>query len=122
MAKDIVFARRKSPDSRDCNYLLKRLLAPAGAPLPISKTWAIANKNLDQGDTGTCVGHGWANFLRCAPTQTSATTQTAFKIYDAAILLDEWTDNDHDTDRQMGTSVRAGAEAVSDMHRLKSYV
>ena len=123
MAKTGAFGRRVSKDERDKQYLMRRLLQPATeVVLPTRKTWAIAAKNLDQGDFGTCVGNGWANFLRCAPIQTTADESMALKIYDAAITLDEWTDNDNDTDRQMGTSVRAGAEAVTNMGRLKSYL
>jgi hypothetical protein len=39
-----------------------------------------------------------------------------------ATQLDEWEDNNNDTDRQLGTSVRAGAEAVLKLGRLKSYL
>lgn len=117
------FGRRVSKDERDKQYLMSRLLPPAAkVVLPTRKTWSIKAANLDQGQTGTCVGNGWANFLRCAPIQTSATEATALQIYDAAILLDEWTDNDNDVARQEGTSVRAGAQAVTNMGRLKSYV
>jgi len=45
-----------------------------------------------------------------------------WEIYDKAIAIDEWTDNDNDTDRQMGTSIRAGADAVMGLDRLKSYL
>ena len=123
MAKAPSFGRRVSKDERDKGYLMSRLLpSPAKVVLPTSKTWRIASKNLDQGPYGTCVGNAWTNFLRCAPIQTTADESMALKIYDAAILLDEWTDNDNDTDRQMGTSVRGGAMAVTNMGRLKSYV
>jgi len=115
--------RRYSPNDQDKGFLMRRKLLPAGVTLPTSKTWAIKAAALDQGDTGTCVGHAWANFLRAAPIQTNKDIdQLRWDIYDKAILLDEWTDNDQDTDRQMGTSVRAGAEAVMGMHRLKSYL
>jgi len=123
MAKAPSFGRRVSKDERDKGFLMRRLLpSPAKVVLPTSKTWKIAARNLDQGNEGICVGAGWANFLRCAPIQTTATIQTAEQIYDKAILLDEWPDNDTDVDRQLGTSVRAGAEAVMGMGRLKSYV
>jgi len=112
--------RRFSPDERDKGYQMARLLPRV--VMPTSKTWRIAGANLDQGDTGTCVGNAWTNFLRSAPIQTSATEQMAFNIYDLAIKLDEWTDNDEDFERQMGTSVRAGAQAVMSMSRLKSYI
>jgi hypothetical protein len=119
---DINFGRRQSKDERDKNYMMKRLLAPAGTVLPTSKKWPIASKNLDQGNFGTCVGNAWTNFLRCAPIQSTADESMALKIYDSAILLDEWTDNDQDAARQMGTSVRGGAMAVAGMKRLASYL
>lgn len=115
--------RRYSPDERDLNFMLARRLAPAGTPLPSRKTWAIKAASLDQKATGSCVGHAWANFLRCAPIKTNAgIDQLRWDIYDWATKNDEWTDNDNDVDRQFGTSIRAGAEAVVHMGRMKSYL
>ena len=70
------------------------------------------------------MGMAWANFLRCAPIRSTAgiNEEYAYKIYDHAISIDEWDDNDSDSEREMGTSVRAGAEAVLKFGRLKSYV
>lgn len=116
------FGRRFSPDDRDRKYLMRRRLAAPGTPLPSRKTWRISPTALDQGSTGTCVGQAWHNFLRCAPIQTVKKAPPAFDIYDHAIGIDEWSDNDTDTARQFGTSVRAGAEAVTAKGRLKSYV
>jgi hypothetical protein len=76
----------------------------------VDKTWAFFSKPLDQGNTGTCVGHGWKHRLMAAPMVRKAGDKpSAFDIYDAAIKVDEWTDNDNDTDRQMGTSACARA-------------
>lgn len=123
MAKqEINFGRRFKPDARDKGFMMARLLK-AVPVLSVSKTWRISAKALDQGDTGTCVAQAWANFLRAAPIQTAAgIDQLRWDIYDKAILLDEWPDNDADTERQLGTTVRGGAEAVRGMGRLKSYV
>jgi hypothetical protein len=95
----------------------------------VRKTWSINAKALDQGDTGTCVGHAWRNFLRCAPIQTEKAGPSQFDIYRSAVLKDSWSDNDDeaqlpdgDPGLDFGTSVRAGAEAVTDFGRLKSYV
>lgn len=123
--KNYGLGRKHSPDERDKNFLMRRLLPPAAeVELPTRKTWAITPKNLDQGSTGTCVGMSWANFLRCAPIQSKAgvNEEYAFKIYDEAIKIDEWSDNDVDPERQFGSSVRAGAEAVLKFGRLKSYL
>ena len=65
------FGRRYAPDDRDRSYLMRRMLAaPSAVALPTRKTWGIAKTALDQGETGTCVGHAWRNFLRCAPIRT----------------------------------------------------
>lgn len=124
------FGRRFSPDARDRGYLLRRKLRAPGTPLPIRKTWRIAPTALDQGDTGTCVGHAWTNFLRCAPIQTAKNAdQMRWDLYRAAVAIDEWSGNDNeaslpdgDSGLDDGTSIRAGAEAVVKTGRLKSYV
>ena len=105
---------------------------PAGArrlTLATRKTWRINSTALDQGDTGTCVGHAWRNFLRCAPLQTEKRGPSPFDIYRGCVLKDAWPDNDDesrlpDGDPRMdsGTSVRAGAQTVTDFGRLSSYV
>lgn len=46
---------------------------------------------------------------------------SAFEIYDAAIKADEFSDNDNDTARQMGTSVRAGAKVLQGLGLLTEY-
>lgn len=122
------FGRKPSPDIRDNQFLMRRLLVAAGDLRPVTKTWSIAPRSLDQGNTGTCVGHAWKNFLRCAPMQTE-TGPSPFDIYRAAVLLDSWVANDNeailpDGDPLLddGTSIRAGAEAMMQTTRLKSYV
>ena len=65
------FGRRYAPDDRDRNFLMRRMLADARSlTLPPRKTWSISSTALNQGNTGTCVGHAWRNFLRCAPIRT----------------------------------------------------
>jgi hypothetical protein len=124
------FGRRFEVDDRDRNFLMRRMLPDARAlTLPVRKTWSINAKALDQGDTGTCVGHAWRNFLRCAPIKTEKAGPSPFDIYRAAVLKDSWSENDEeaqlpdgDPGLDFGTSVRAGAEAVTDFGHLKSYV
>ena len=123
MINQMKFGRRLSKDENDLKFMMTRKLGKPGLPLPTRKTWPIKAAALDQGNTGTCVAHAWCNFLRAAPIQTNkGIDELRWVIYDKAILLDEWTDNDLDVDRQMGTSVRAGADAVMGMNRLKSYL
>jgi hypothetical protein len=98
-----------------------------GVTAPVVKRanhlWSFFDKPLDQGDTGTCVGHGWKGWLATAPIIQSdiGKPPSPFDIYDAAIQVDEWPDNDHDTERQMGTSVRAGAKVLQARGFLKEY-
>ena len=124
------FGRRFAPDDRDRNFLMRRMLPDARRlALPTRKTWRINSSALHQRDTGTCVGHAWRNFLRCAPLRTEKDGPSAFDIYRSAILKDPWSSNDqgktlpdYDVGLEFGTTVRAGAEALTEFGRLKSYV
>lgn len=124
------FGRRFEQDDRDRNFLMRRMLPDARRlTLPVRKAWSINAKALDQGLTGTCVGHAWRNFLRCAPIRTEKGGPSAFDIYRSAVLKDSWAGNDNesqlpdgDPGLDFGTSVRAGAEAVTSFGHLKSYV
>jgi hypothetical protein len=124
------FGRRFVPDDRDRNFLMRRMLPDVRRlALATRKTWGIHRTALDQGDTGTCVGHAWRNFLRCAPVRTEKSGPSAFDVYRASVLKDTWPSNDDesrlpdgDPGLDFGTSVRAGAQAVTDFGRLKSYV
>src|SRR5688572_11619582 len=75
---------------RDEEFLMRRRLGAAGKPLPTRKTWALRSAALNQGDTGTCVGHAWRNFLRCAPVMMEKTGPSAYDIYRTAVPLDDW--------------------------------
>ena len=124
------FGRIAPPDrDKDEMYLMRRALAAPGTALPIRKTWSINGRSLNQGQTGTCVGHAWRNFLRCAPLETEKSGPSPFDIYRSAVTLDEWSGNDDEEDLpdgdpglDDGTSVRAGAKAVTEFKRLKSYL
>ena len=124
------FGRRFDADVRDRNFLMRRLLPDAReVALPVRKTWRIGSTALNQGNTGTCVGHAWRNFLRCEPIRTETGGPSAFDIYRAAVLKDPWADNDNeaklpdgDPKLDSGTTVRAAADAVTGLGLLKSYV
>lgn len=113
--------RIAAPDERD---KLHPMRAPVSAPLPESKFWATGDV-LDQGSTGTCVGHAWAGWLMASPMRTK-TGPSAYQIYRECILLDEWNSNDSevglsDAELQSGTSVRAGAKAVEARGHIQEY-
>ncbi len=124
------FGRRYAADDRDRNFLMRRMLPDVRRlTLATRKTWSINSKALDQGDTGTCVGHAWRNFLRCSPIRTEKGGPSAFDVYRSAVLKDPWATNDKeaklpdgDDGLAYGTTVRAGAKALTDFGRLKSYV
>jgi len=88
-----------------------------------SNLWPFFDTPLNQGETGTCVGHGWKGWLSTAPIIQSDVEDAPhpFDIYDQATQVDEWSDNDHDVQRQFGTSVRAGAKVLQSMGFLKEY-
>lgn len=118
--------RRLSIDARDQQFLLRRKLAPAGTVMPTIRTWAIGTKSLNQGNTGSCVGHAWRNFLRSAPIKIGP---SAWDIYRGCVQIDQWADNDDeatlsdgDPGLDTGTSVRAGAQVVTNAGLLKSYL
>lgn len=119
--------RRYHKDKRDHKHLLHHHLT--ATKLPTNKLWPMSATHLDQGNSGTCVGHGWCNFLRCEPIRSRYGEHMAFDIYRAAVLLDPWKDNDGEADLpdfstglQAGTTVRAGAKAVAAMSKLQTYV
>lgn len=99
--------RLPSPDDRDKRFPLR---AEIPKNLTGYKYWWDSGAWLDQGQTGTCVGHGWAHWVEDSPL-TPYGTIDPFQIYRDACLLDVWTDND-DQDLSWGTSVRAGAKAL----------
>jgi hypothetical protein len=125
--------RRYAPDHRDLAY--------AAAPiLPTSSTrtfryWQTsAEKRLDQGQTESCVGHGWSHFLVTAPLtpgysrlmlrvpagwphRTTGVNPFAGTVYDRAQQIDEW----GDTPPEGGTSVRAGAKALQEIGCISDY-
>lgn len=126
---NLKLGRRHHPDPRDRDpkYLLENHL-DAAVPVPTKKLWSISSAHLDQGNTGTCVGHGMRNFLRCAPIKTTAKSPSAFDIYRSAVLLDPWSDNDDeanlpdgDPGLDTGTTVRAGAKALAQRGWLNTY-
>ena len=67
----------------------------------------------DQGTTPHCVGYAWAHWLHAAPFKQFLEPTG---IYSLAQLLDEWQGTNYD-----GTSVRAGAKALSALGLIGRY-
>lgn len=122
------FGRLVALDARDKQYPMRLLLDPLRAQffpqgLPPGTRHYRSGPVLDQGMTGTCVGHGWAGWSQGAPLMIKPSPEMQpMALYDEFILNDEWTDNDVDPDRQFGTSVRAGAKVLKAMGHIANYL
>lgn len=103
-------------DERDHDYPIEaeKLTRQEGR-----KYWWMNGAWYDQGNTGTCVGHGWAHEIEDGPVRHPDDQVDPFRIYDRATQLDEWPEND--LDRQAGTSVRAGAKAAAELGYIGEY-
>lgn len=83
---------------------------------PKSYTWACPTW-LDQGQEGACVGFSWSHELAGKPKPVAGITNTsARKLYKLAQTLDEWPGENYS-----GTSVLAGAKAVSSQGFMSEY-
>lgn len=113
-----------TPDPNDQKFMMARTLTPS----PVTKKlWALRKPVLDQGNTGTCVAHGWTNFLRASPMRTTKGIDKPYDLYRKIVVVDEYPTNDFeatapDDQLQSGTSVRAGAKVVTTEGRLASYL
>lgn len=108
--------RLYSPDERD--YPMRMALAIAGSKR-VSRHWTT-HQVFNQGQTNSCVGYAWKQFLLTTPLKTDA-GPSGLDIYDCARLRDEWPNNDAAA-ADLGTTVRAGASCLTSFGRLKSYV
>jgi len=106
--------RLYAPDPRDQYHLMATVLAEE-QPLLRSvsyRSWHV----LDQGQTPSCVGHGWRAWLDGAPVMDKS-GPTALNIYYEAQKVDEWPGEGYE-----GTSVRAGAKVLFDLKYINEYV
>jgi len=85
-----------------------------------TKIWPMFSRHLNQGGEGTCVGHYWRHQLTGTPRPFRNPLPSAVEIYDAACLLDPWPENDA-PDRQFGTAIRAGGQALRAMGLIEAY-
>lgn len=114
--------RRPAPDPRDANYPLRALLTAVEAAPPRPWRYWRDGPLLDQGQTGRCVAFAFRNWLNAAPIMDKpAVGPDPNAIYDAAIKIDEFPDNDNDPQRQKGTSVRAGAKVLQSLGYVVNY-
>lgn len=94
--------RLKHFDERSRNFEFR---PAAAAPPHATKVW-VPGITLDQGQEGTCVGHGCAHEANATPVVPSIvrTHLEALAWFDAAAKIDPWPGDD----RNNGTSVLAG--------------
>lgn len=110
--------RRHAPDPRDRDYPMTAAIPTAAARE--TRYWWAGGAWLDQGETGTCVGHAWAHWTEDGPV-THRGSIDPFGIYKDATALDEWPENDNG-DVGFGTSVRAGAKVLQSRNLIQSYL
>jgi hypothetical protein len=117
--------RLHAPDPRDRNYQLRRVLSLL-EPARRSQPWR-RYRTLNQGETGTCVGHAWRAWYEMAPKMRRPHQGIgAMDIYRRAVLVDEWESNNAEamgpeSGLVSGTSVRAGAKVLQEYGLLGSY-
>jgi C1A family cysteine protease len=79
-------------------------------PVIVSKTWDFEGPNLDQGQTGTCVGHGFIDEFAANPVEVleSFNEDYALDFFDECAKRDPFPGNS----RQDGTTVTAGGQTA----------
>lgn len=81
--------------------------------------WKMSRLPLDQGDYGTCVGNGWAQWGNCQPVADRFTERAARQIYYEATVAGGYPDDpDAPGGGQQGSTVRDGARAMLARGRL----
>lgn len=96
---------------------------PPPSPAPAGYvSWTDAEPVLDQGNYGTCVGNGCAQWGNTLPIDDRFTEKDARKIYYEATVLDGSPDDpDAPGGGQQGATVRSGVKAMQARGRLKAY-
>lgn len=92
----------------------------AVAPTTLVSKTHRAGALLDQGNQGTCVGHGHEGNAGASPIRRPATHEHAVQWYGSAVKFDDWPENDA-PDYDYGTSVLAGAKAGVEMGIYAEY-
>lgn len=105
-------------DPKDDNF--RFLLTREEEPVAIKTTrHAYFDHILDQGYTGTCVGHSTKYLLAMGPIIEIDVYEdpSAFALYRAMTLKDPWPENDNG-DVMFGTSMNAAGHVLRDMGRI----
>lgn len=95
---------------------------PQPTPSPADVEWQDNEPVLDQGDYGTCVGNGWAQWGNTLPVDDHYVEKDARAIYYESTVIDGHPDDpDAPGGGQDGSTVRAGAKAMQNRERLSAY-
>lgn len=85
-------------------------------PVPTSdKTWDVTGFQFDQGETGHCVGFGWAGWSDAEPVENTYVNAEGHAIYYEAKVIEG------DPGGEDGAYVRDGAKAMKARGRLTTY-
>jgi Papain family cysteine protease len=89
---------------------------PPPPPAPVGAvTWADAEADLDQGQTGHCVGFGWAQWGNTLPIDDKFSNADGDAIYYECKVIDG------EPQAEDGSNVRSGAQAMQNRKRLSAY-
>lgn len=120
VALDARLGRLPSFDARSWGYPVRALLAAetgqAKPPLR-SYTWPAPWEAMDQGNEGSCVGHGHGARVKSAPDPHPEVDHAwCRELYKAAQKIDEWPGEAYE-----GTSVLAGGQELKARGRYTAY-
>jgi hypothetical protein len=101
--KDVRLDRLVNFDRRSRAYPVTAIIT---AKKPRSYTWRTG-PTLDQGNRGSCVGHGIVHELAARPAKAKVGSIDAIQIYEAAQKIDPWPGENYE-----GTSVLAGVKVA----------
>lgn len=95
---------------------------PTPTPQPTGDVVWTDSKQLDQGNYGTCVGNGWAQWGNSQPVEDNYSEKDARAIYyDATVFDGQPDDPDAPGGGQQGSTVRSGAKAMQKRKRNSAY-
>lgn len=117
MTNDPRLGRRYEADPRNALYPIRTMLQRIAYLEPRTHLWSTL-KTLDQGQEGSCVGHGFAHEMLTDPfSNREIDSSDAWEIYRLAQRLDEYPGENYS-----GTSVLAGVKALQELYRgMESY-
>lgn len=115
---------KQKEDPRKADFMLRANRLPPEQVQLKNVNFAMFGFPLDQGQTGTCVGHAAKHWELTAPVIKTKRLgpPTAIEMYLAATARDEWHNGQPDTTLQDGTSITAMMLALRDeFHMISAF-